>query len=245
MKNEKINVTNKCNEKLKKTSSEKVEKIDFKKKRALGEIIKTRLEKIIDKPESELKFNNVFELLIAVMLSAQCTDKRVNMVTEELFKVYKTPYDFSRLSCEELEEKIKSCNYYHNKAKNIISACKILVEKYDGQVPPTHEELMTLTGVGHKTANVVLVVGFHKDALPVDTHILRVSNRLGLCETNNPTKCENEIKDYFQKQDYGLMHHLILLFGRYFCTARNPKCENCVLKDKCKYVKNSVKTGRK
>ena len=239
MKNEKTNVTSESKKKLKQLSQVS-HKVDLEAKQELGKIIKTRLEKIIEKPESELKFNNVFELLIAVMLSAQCTDKRVNMVTEELFKVYKTPYDFASLSCKELEEKIKSCNYYHNKAKNIISACKMLVEKYDGQVPSTHEELMTLTGVGNKTANVVLVVGFHKDALPVDTHILRVSNRLGLCETNNPTKCENEIKEYFEKQDYGLMHHLILLFGRYFCTARNPKCENCVLKDKCEYVKNLI-----
>lgn len=202
-----------------------------------GDEIKTRLQKIINNPTSELKFNNVFELLVAVMLSAQCTDKRVNLITSELFKKYKTPEDFARLSVQDLEQEIKSCNYYHNKAKNIINASKDLVEKFDGQVPSEYLDLISLSGVGNKTANVVLAVGFGKNALPVDTHILRVSNRLGLCDTNNPTKCENEIKILFDENDYGLVHHLLLLFGRYYCTARNPKCDNCDLKDMCKFIK--------
>lgn len=202
-----------------------------------GDEIKTRLQKIINNPTSELKFNNVFELLVAVMLSAQCTDRRVNLITSELFKKYKTPEDFARLSVQDLEQEIKSCNYYHNKAKNIINASKDLVEKFDGQVPSEYSDLISLSGVGNKTANVVLAVGFGKNALPVDTHILRVSNRLGLCDTNNPTKCENEIKTLFDENDYGLVHHLLLLFGRYYCTARNPKCEDCILKDMCKFIK--------
>ena len=200
-----------------------------------GTKIKSRLQKIIDNPQSELEFNNVFELMVAVMLSAQCTDKRVNIITKELFKKYKNPSDFAVLTQEELENEIKSCNYYHNKAKNIISASKDIVSKFDGQVPDNYKDLISLDGVGNKTANVILAVGFGKNALPVDTHILRVSNRLGLAQTKNPTECEKELKKYFLDDDYGLIHHLILLFGRYNCTARNPKCDNCVLKDICKY----------
>lgn len=202
-----------------------------------GNIIKNKLLGIIKEPKSELQYSNVFELLIAVMLSAQCTDKRVNIITKDLFSLYKTPQDFASLDELTLEEKIKSCNYYHNKAKNIISMCRDLIERFDGQVPNTHEDLISLSGVGNKTANVVLAVGFGKNAFAVDTHVLRVGNRLGFCETNNPTKCEEILKTYFNEDDYGLAHHLLLLFGRYYCTARNPKCNDCVLKSVCKYEK--------
>lgn len=203
----------------------------------IGDNIRYKLQAIIDDPKSELEFCNVFELLIAVMLSAQCTDKRVNIITRELFKVCKTPKDVISLTLSSLEDLIKSCNYYHSKAKNIMSACRDLVEKFDGKVPDNYDDLMSLSGVGNKTANVVLGVGFGKNTFAVDTHILRVSNRLGLCETDNPTKCENIIKGYFCEEDFGVSHHLLLLFGRYYCTARNPKCENCVLKDMCKFNK--------
>lgn len=202
-----------------------------------GEILKSRLAKVIQNPVSELQYNNVFELLIAVMLSAQCTDKRVNIITKNLFAKYKTPSDFASLTIPELEEEIKSCNYYHNKAKNIIKMCQDLISKFDGQVPSNHSDLVSLSGVGNKTANVVLAVGFGKNAFPVDTHILRVSNRLGLCDTDNPTKCENMIKKYFNEDDYALMHHLLLLFGRYYCMARSPKCDNCIIADLCKMPK--------
>ena len=191
------------------------------------------LDKLIPNPQSELKFNNEFELLVAVMLSAQCTDKRVNIVTEELFKVYKTPEDFAKLNIEELEKYVKSCNYYHNKAKNIINASKQIVDNFGGKVPSSHEDLVSLAGVGNKTANVVQAVAFKDQALPVDTHILRVSNRLGFVDTKNPTICERKLKELFVGCDYAKLHHLLLLFGRYYCTARNPKCENCVFKDKC------------
>lgn len=192
------------------------------------------LDKLIPEPKSELEYSNEFELLVAVMLSAQCTDKRVNIVTRELFKVYRTPEDFAALSIEELEKYVKSCNYYHNKAKNIINASKQIVENFGGKVPTSHEDLVTLAGVGNKTANVVQAVAFGHQALPVDTHILRVSNRLGFVNTKNPDICERELKVIFDGVDYGKLHHLLLLFGRYYCTARNPKCEGCVLKDKCK-----------
>lgn len=202
----------------------------------LATIIESRLQNLIKNPVSELKFSNAFELLIAVMLSAQCTDKRVNLITDGLFKKYKTPSDFASLKLEELELMIKSCNYYHNKAKNIIETSKILVEKYNGQVPSEHKDLVSLKGVGNKTANVVEAVGFNKQAFAVDTHILRVSNRLGLAATNNPTLCEKELIKIFEEKDFRIVHHLLLLFGRYYCTARNPKCDNCVLRDICKYI---------
>lgn len=202
-----------------------------------GELLKERLAGVIKNPVSELQFRNNFELLVAVMLSAQCTDKRVNIITKDLFNKYKTPSDFIKLTQEDLENEIKSCNYYHNKAKNILNMCKDLVDKFNGQVPSDYEDLVSLSGVGNKTANVVLAVGFGKNAFPVDTHVLRVSNRLGMCNTTNPTICEGVVKQYFNEEDYALMHHLILLFGRYYCTARTPKCENCIIKDLCKMHK--------
>lgn len=210
-----------------------------KKERNIGEYLLNNLREIIPNPVSELEFSNNFELLVAVMLSAQCTDKRVNIVTRELFKKYKTPYDFADLQYSQLEEMIKSCNYYKNKAKNIIDASKILVEKFAGDVPSDHSDLVSLPGVGNKTANVVQAVGFNIQAFAVDTHILRVSNRLGLASTDNPNKCENSLKEVFKDIDFCEMHHLLLLFGRYFCTARNPKCENCKLKEVCDYIKNT------
>lgn len=197
-------------------------------------IVFERLAGLIKNPKSELNFSNEFELLVAVMLSAQCTDKRVNVVTEQLFQKYKTPKDFAELQCEELIKYIKSCNYFNNKAKNIIATAKVIQEKFNGQVPRQHEELISLPGVGHKTANVVQVVAFGAQALPVDTHVLRVSNRLGFVSTNNPNICEKQLKKAFKGFDYAKLHHLILLFGRYYCTARNPKCDGCVLKDICK-----------
>jgi len=133
-----------------------------------------------------------------------------------------------------LEKYIKSCNYYHNKAKNIIETCKEIVEKFDGQVPKTHEDLVSLPGVGNKTANVVRAVAFGQQALPVDTHILRVSNRLGLVDTKSPDKCEISLKELFAGYEYGKCHHLLLLFGRYYCKAKSPSCNGCVLSHLCK-----------
>ncbi len=204
--------------------------------------IYTRLKSLIVEPKSELKFSNEFELLVAVMLSAQCTDKRVNIITESLFKKYKTPADFSALSYEQLAEEIKSCNYYHNKAKNIVNASRMIVDKFGGEIPREHSDLVSLPGVGNKTANVVQAVAFDIPAFAVDTHILRVSNRLGLVSTSNPDKCSEKLMKLFDKKAWGEVHHLILLFGRYYCMARNPKCENCVLCDLCK---NALNKGEK
>lgn len=203
-----------------------------------NEEIIERLSNLIIEPKSELEYTSPFELLVAVMLSAQCTDKRVNEVTRGLFVKYNTPQQIAKMQVSELEDYIKSCNYYHNKAKNIIEASKIIVDKFGGVVPSSHEDLVSLPGVGNKTANVVQAVAFEIQALPVDTHVLRVSNRLGLVVTDNPTKCEIVLKDKFKKCDWVKLHHLLLLFGRYYCTARSPKCKNCIMKDIC--VKKGV-----
>lgn len=204
----------------------------------ISKVLLNNLREIIPNPVSELNFTNTFELLVAVMLSAQCTDKRVNIVTKDLFEKYKSPKDYACLEYSQLEDMIKSCNYYKNKAKNIIETSKILVEKYNSKVPSDHNELVSLPGVGNKTANVIEAVGFKKQAFAVDTHILRVANRLGLVVTDNPTKCEEKLKEIFKDIDFCEMHHLMLLFGRYHCTARNPKCLECRFKELCKYINN-------
>lgn len=195
------------------------------------------LDNFIKNPETELEYSSNFELLVAVILSAQCTDKRVNMVTKTLFKKYNTPYDFANLKQLELEELIHPCGFYHNKAKNIIACSKKLVEEYNGIVPSNFDDLCKLPGVGRKTANVMLIVAFNKPAIPVDTHIFRVSNRIGLTNAKNEFETEQQLMKLFSnyKNDWGKIHHLILLFGRYNCKAIKPQCVNCILKDYCKH----------
>lgn len=200
-------------------------------------IIYDKLGTIFEKAECELKFNSNFELLVAVMLSAQCTDKRVNEVTKELFKKYNTPKAFASLDQNVLEKEIYSCGFYHNKAKNIISMSKDLLERFGGVVPDDFDELLSLAGVGRKTANVVLAVGFSQDAIAVDTHVFRVSNRLGIVKANTPYKCEMALQKIVDKDKWSRFHHLLVLFGRYYCKAINPKCNGCILRDECKYYK--------
>lgn len=187
----------------------------------------------------ELKFNSNFELLVAVILSAQCTDKRVNMVTKELFKELNTPQEFAKIKQEDLEQKIRSCGFYHNKAKNIINCAKELVEKYGGEVPNDFNTLTTLSGVGRKTANVVCSVAFGQNRVAVDTHVLRVSGRLGFTKSKNPDICERDLTKRFKK-DLDKLHYRMVLFGRYYCKAIKPECENCKLKDKCKQYSKFV-----
>lgn len=159
-----------------------------------------------DKPA--LNFNNPFELLIATILSAQTTDKQVNKVTEQLFKDFKKPEDYAKLSEEELEYYIKSCGFYKNKAKNIIEACKIIIEKFNSKVPETMEELLTLPGVGRKTANVVLSNAFNVDSIAVDTHVFRVSNRIGLANSNNVYETEMQLMENIPKELWSKAHRL-------------------------------------
>lgn len=199
------------------------------------EFIKDTLRKIIPNPKSELEYSSNFQLLIAVILSAQCTDKRVNMVTKTLFAKWGTPQKLAKAKLEEVEEVIKPCGFYHNKSKNIIACSSELVERHDGQVPSNLKDLVALSGVGRKTANVIMAVAFQKPAMPVDTHVYRVSKRLGLSNGKNVREVENDLMSHFDSDDWSELHHLILLYGRYYCTARNPKCGECAFKEFCTY----------
>ena len=192
------------------------------------------LDKLYENPRCELQYKNPFELLVAVILSAQCTDKRVNQVTKELFKTHNTPQDFVDISQEELEEKIHSCGFFRNKAKSIKSASKDIVERFNGKVPENFDDLTSLAGVGRKTANVVISEAFAGDAIAVDTHVLRVSNRLGIVKTEDPNKCEMKLRELFPKDRWSKLHYQMVLFGRYNCKAIKPDCVNCLFKEHCK-----------
>lgn len=206
-----------------------------------------RVEKILNalmelypEAKAELHFSNPYETLVATILSAQCTDKRVNMVTEKLFALYPDAYAMARLTPEELEPHIKSCGLYHNKAKNIVAASKALVEQFGGQVPSTRKELMSLPGVGQKTAGVVLLAAFGDDQIPVDTHVFRVSNRIGLANADTPGGVEEQLRNVLPKEIWSHAHHLLIWHGRRCCSARKPACERCPLKDElCAYKAQS------
>lgn len=197
--------------------------------------IEEGLDRLFPSPKCELNYKNNYELLVAVILSAQCTDKRVNIVVGELFKKYDTPQKMLTLTQEELEEKIHSCGFYHNKAKNILSMSRDLIDKFNGKVPQDLEQLQTLAGVGRKTANVVYSEAFGGDAIAVDTHVLRVSNRLALASTDDPYKCELALMKAFDKSKWGKLHLQMVLFGRYICKAQKPLCQECPFTKICKY----------
>ena len=187
--------------------------------------------------QCELNFTTPFELLVAVILSAQCTDKRVNIVTEKLFKIASTPKDFVDIPITELEEHIKPCGFYHNKAKALKEMASSVLAL--GRVPDTREELMKLSGVGRKTANVVSAVAFGKNAIAVDTHVFRVSNRLGIADGNTPDKVEEQLMAGFDEEIWSKLHHYLIFHGRYMCKAQKPNCADCPLKNHCKYYKNN------
>ena len=188
-------------------------------------------------PKCELEYSSNFELLVAVILSAQCTDKRVNQVTRVLFEKYNKPQDFALMPAEELEGIIHSCGFFRAKAKAIIDASKDILSKFGGEVPSDFEELCSLRGVGRKTANVIISEAFKGDAFAVDTHVLRVSNRLGITTSDNPDICERQLKNFFDQKDWSRLHYQMVLFGRYYCKARNPECVNCKFKDICLEIK--------
>lgn len=190
--------------------------------------------------KAELNYSNPFELLIATILSAQCTDVQVNKTTEVLFKELKTPEDYLKLSIEELGERIRSCGFYRTKSKNILATCKLLIEKFDGKVPDTLEELMSLPGVGRKTANVVLSNAFSKPAIAVDTHVFRVSNRIGLADSKNVLDTEKDLMENIRKEMWSKAHHLLIFHGRRICKARRPLCHKCPLTDYCFYYKEEL-----
>jgi len=198
-----------------------------------SKVVLEGLDVMIEEPRCELNYETPFQLLVAVILSAQCTDKRVNMVTAELFKTHKEPIDFVNIKLEDLQDKIHSCGFYRNKAKAIKSASFDIIEKYAGEVPQDFDDLTSLAGVGRKTANVVMAVAFGKDALAVDTHVLRVSNRLGIVKTKNPDKCEEKLRGFFPKETWSKVHYQMVLHGRYICKAIKPECDKCVFSKIC------------
>lgn len=201
----------------------------------------TKLKELYPQAKAELVFSSNYELLVAVMLSAQCTDKRVNQVTKELFKKFNTPQKMVTLTQEELEKMIFSCGFYKNKAKNILSTSQELIEKYNGEVPGDIAILRTLAGVGRKTANVVAAVGFGVPAIAVDTHVFRVSNRIGLANAKNELETELQLQKVIDKSMWLDVHHLLIFHGRYCCASRKPECERCTISSVCKYFKEQNK----
>lgn len=180
-----------------------------------------------------LNYNSPFELLIAVILSAQCTDVRVNVITARIFPTYNSAAKMLSLSLAELEALIRDCGLFHSKAKNILAACRIIEEEFGGEVPDTFEKLITLPGVGRKTANVMLSVCFGVPALAVDTHVFRVSNRTKLAKGNTPVEVEEGLMKVIPREAWGNAHHWLIWHGRKVCRARNPLCGSCVVRDLC------------
>ena len=206
---------------------------------------KEKVEKLVElfseyypEPGTALNHESPFELLIATILSAQTTDIQVNKVTKDLFKKYNSPEDLLQLSQKELEKKINSIGLYRNKSKYILKTCRILIEEFDGQVPETRKDLLKLSGVGRKTANVVLANAFFKAAFPVDTHVFRVSERLGLSSGKNVDQTEKELTELIPKKYWIDFHHWLIDHGRALCKAQNPDCENCFASELCRYYKN-------
>lgn len=192
----------------------------------------------------ELDHRNAFELTIAVLLSAQCTDVTVNKVTKDLFEKYRAPVDYVSVPREELEQDIRRIGLYRNKAKHIQSLCHLLIEQYGGEVPSAHDELVKLPGVGRKTANVVVSNAFDMPAIAVDTHVERVSKRLGLAaESDSVLEVEKKLMKKVPKEEWTLTHHRLIFFGRYHCKAQSPNCQVCPLLDVCKEGKKRLKTS--
>jgi len=206
-------------------------------KKRQEEILK-RLKNVYAGAKSGLDFKDAYTLLIATILSAQCTDVRVNQITKILFAEYDTPQKIVTLDQKQLEDIIKSCGFYTVKAKNILNASNMLIEKYNGNVPDTMEELTKLPGVGRKTANVVLSNAFKKPAIAVDTHVFRVSNRLGLAHAKNEYDTEIQLRRNIPENDWSDAHHWLIWHGRKICSSRKPKCSICPLCDVCEYYLN-------
>lgn len=196
------------------------------------------LSSMYPKPETALNHQNPFELLVATILSAQCTDERVNIITAKLFPAFPTAESLAEASFEEVAHYIKSAGLWQTKARNLIKTAQILVEKHDGKVPGTREELEELPGVGRKTANVVLANAFKIPAIAVDTHVFRVANRLGLAKASNVYQTELQLMEVIPKEDWIDAHHWLILHGRALCKARNPLCHECPLSDHCSYFKH-------
>lgn len=198
------------------------------------------LRTVYPEPKTELVFQNNFQLLVAVMLSARCTDKRVNIVTSSLFAVANNAYELANLPIETIERIIYSCGFYREKAFNIQSAARDICERFNGEVPDDFSDLLSLRGVGRKTANVVMAVGFSKPALAVDTHVFRLSNRLGITNASTPLECENKLTATIDSSLWDTYHHLLILHGRYVCKSHKPRCSECAVLNLCPYDKKNI-----
>ncbi|MDD5063207.1 MAG: endonuclease III [Phycisphaerae bacterium] len=196
------------------------------------------LKKMYPDAKTALNFKNPFELLIATILSAQCTDVRVNIVTGDLFKKYKSAADWAKADIKQIESDIKSTGFYHNKAISIKNSCKAIIERFNNKVPGTMEQLITLPGVGRKTANVVLGNAFGIPAIACDTHVIRLSRRLQLSANSDPVKLEFDLAEIIPKKSWTLFSHLLIFHGRNICKARRPDCENCRIAKFCPAANN-------
>lgn len=218
------------------------------KKTLSKEEIKIVIQKLLERfpdAKAELDHENTFELLIATILSAQCTDVRVNIITGELFKDLKTPEDYIKLSQEELGERIRTCGLYKSKSKNILATCNLLIDKFNGKVPGSLEKLITLPGVGRKTANVVLSNAFDTPAIAVDTHVFRVSNRIGIANSPNVLGTEKQLMEKIEKDMWSKGHHLFIFHGRRICKARRPLCDECPVTEHCRHYKAVIQKEEK
>ncbi len=212
------------------------------KKKELFEAVISYFEKEMPIAETELEYKSPFELIVAVILSAQCTDKRVNQITPALLKRFPTPEKMAEVGHSEVFEYIKSCSYPNNKAKHLVGMAKKLLELFDGKVPDDVDDLQKLPGVGRKTANVIASVAFNKPALAVDTHVFRVAARIGLSKNaKTPLATEKQLMEYIPLELVVKAHHWLILHGRYVCTARKPKCGECGLTQVCGFYNKSVK----
>ncbi|MGB2806973.1 MAG: endonuclease III [Sedimentisphaerales bacterium] len=215
-------------------------KISVDKTEAAGRVKKIWpiLKKTYPNAKSALNFRNPFQMLISTILSAQCTDARVNIVTSKVFKKYKSIEDWAKTDLKEIESDIRSTGFYHNKALNIKNASKAIIERFEGRVPDTMEDLVTLPGVGRKTANVVLGNSFGRPAIACDTHVIRLSRRLQLSSNSDPVKLEYDLAEILPKTIWTLFSHALILHGRTFCKARKPDCGNCPIQQYCPSADN-------
>ncbi len=206
--------------------------------------ILAELERLYPQARPALHFDSPYQLLVAVILSAQCTDVKVNTVTPALFAAYPSAAALAKASPEEIEPYIKTCGLYHNKAKNLVETARALVDRFGGEVPDSHEALTTLPGVGRKTANVVMSCAFGADAIAVDTHVFRVTNRLGLADAGDVLKTEQQLMERIPKEQWSRAHHWLIYHGRRVCAARKPACGECTLRAFCEYANGNPK-GKK
>lgn len=210
-------------------------------KKELYERVISYFQKEMPIAETELDYQNPYQLLVAVILSAQCTDKRVNQITPELFKRFPTPDSLAAVEAEEVFEYIRSCSYPNNKSKSLVGMARMLMNDFGGTIPDDIDDLQKLPGVGRKTANVIASVIYSKPTMAVDTHVFRVAARIGLTtNAKNPLEAEKQLLEYFPEELLGIAHHWLILHGRYICVARSPKCGKCGLTEVCNYYQNGL-----